>query len=286
VSPKVSAIIIVLDGERFIAEAIESVLAQQGPSPELIVVDDGSRDRTAEIVQSFGNRARLLAHPGGANLGMSASRNAGISEARGDYVAFLDADDVWLPGKIQAQAAILDEQPATAMVYGQTMMWHSWDTGSQQPDYFYDLGVAPDSTYPAETLFGQLLANRHQTPTTCNAMVRRAALLAVGGFDPALRGMFEDQLLFAKLLLRYPVHVSSDCWAKYRQHDRNASAAAGGRLSVERQQRRYLRRLQHYVRRSGGAPARYRAMLQWKIACLSARIARAQLARAVPGRRQ
>ncbi len=282
-SPKVSAIIIVLDGERFIADAIDSVLLQQGPSFELLVVDDGSRDRTAEIVRSFGERARLLAHPGGANLGMSASRNAGIAEARGEYVAFLDADDLWVAGKLEAQAAILDEEPATGVVYGRTMIWHSWDAGSKRPDYFYDLGVAPDSTYGAGRLFRQLLANRYQSPTTCNAMVRREALLAVGGCDPALRGMFEDQLLFAKLLLRYPVHVSSPCWAKYRQHDHSASASAGGRLSVERQQLRYLRAVRRYMANSGGAAARDRATLEWKIARLTGGIAARQVARAVRG---
>lgn len=285
-SPKVSAIIIVLDGERFIAEAIDSVLSQQGPSVELLVVDDGSRDRTAEIVRSFGERARLLGHPGGANLGMSASRNAGIAEARGEYVAFLDADDLWEARKLEAQAAILDKEPATGMVYGRTMIWHSWDAGSAQADYFFDLGVAPDSTYGAGRVFRQLLANRYQSPTTCNAMVRREALLAVGGCDPALRAMFEDQLLFAKLLLRYPVHVSSHCWAKYRQHDHSASASAGGRLSVERQQLRYLHAVRRYIGNSGGAALLDRAMLRWKIAQLTGRIAARQAARAVRGNRR
>jgi len=285
VSPKVSAIIIVLDGERFIAEAIDSVLTQKGPSLELLVVDDGSRDRTAEIVRSFGKRARLLGHAGGVNLGMSASRNLGISEARGEHVAFLDADDVWLPDKIREQAEILDGEPATAMVYGRTMIWHSWDADSQRPDFFYGLGVEADRTYAPGKLFRQLLANHYQSPTTCNAMVRREALLAVGGCDPALRGMFEDQLLFAKLLLRYPVHVSSRIWAKYRQHDHNASASAGGRLSVERQQRNYLRSVRRFIRDSGGAPARDRAALELTIAQLTARMTARQAARAWRGRR-
>ena len=283
-SPKVSAIIIVLDGERFIGEAIDSVLGQEGPSLELLVVDDGSTDRTVEIVRSFGKLARLLAHPGGANLGMSASRNLGIREARGDYVAFLDADDVWLDDKTNAQAAILDEEPGTGIVYGRTMIWHSWDNDSTQSDHFYDLGVAGDRTYAPGTLFRQLLANQYQSPTTCNAMARREALLAVGGCDPALRGLFEDQLLFAKLLLRYPAHVSSRCWAKYRQHGQNASASAGGRLSVERQQRNDLRSVRRYIRDSGGAPARDRAALELRIAQLTARIAARQSLRTLRGR--
>jgi glycosyltransferase involved in cell wall biosynthesis len=285
VSPKVSAIIIVLDGERFIAEAIDSVLTQNGPSLELLVVDDGSRDRTVEVVRSFGKRVRLLEHPGGVNLGMSASRNVGIREARGEHVAFLDADDAWLPDKIREQAEILDGEPATPMVYGRTMIWHSWDADSHRPDFFYDLGVEADRTYAPGKLFRQLLANHYQSPTTCNAMVRREALLAVGGCDPALRGMFEDQLLFAKLLLRYPVHVASRIWAKYRQHDVNASASTGGRLSIERQQRNYLRSVRRFIRDSGGAPARDRAALELKIAQLTARITARLAARALRARR-
>jgi glycosyltransferase involved in cell wall biosynthesis len=277
-SPKVSAIIIVLDGERFIGEAIESVLSQQGPSVELLVVDDGSTDHTAEIVGAFGRRARLLAHPGGANLGMSASRNAGVSQASGEYIAFLDADDHWLPHKLGEQVAILDREPATAMVYGRTIIWHSWDQESDQADYLYDLRVPADRTYAAGALFGQLLANRYQSPTTCNAMIRRQALLAVGGCDPALRGMFEDQLLFAKLLLRYPAHVSSRSWARYRQHGQSASAAAGGRLSVARQQLRYLCALRNYMVSSGGIPVSQRAMLELRIAQLSGRMAARQAA--------
>ena len=80
-TPLVSAIMIVRDGESFIGEAVESVCAQDGVSWELLVVDDGSSDRTVEIVRSFGDHAQVLYHPGHANLGMSASRNLGVAEA-------------------------------------------------------------------------------------------------------------------------------------------------------------------------------------------------------------
>jgi glycosyltransferase involved in cell wall biosynthesis len=257
--PEVSAIIIVRDGERFIAEAIKSVLVQEGATLELIVVDDGSRDGTAGIVRSFGDRARLVAHHGRVNLGMSASRNLGIAEARGAYVAFLDADDLWLPGKIAEQLAILQAEHSTAMVYGRTLIWKSWNGAGS--DFMYELGVPPDRTYAPGRLFRQLLANRYQTPTTCNAMMRRDSLLAVGGADPSLRGMFEDQLLFAKLLVRYPVHVSSRCWAKYRQHGQSSSASEGDRLETDRCRLDYLGCLSSYLRAAGGVPLRDRAAL-------------------------
>ncbi|MBV9526810.1 glycosyltransferase family A protein [Sphingomonas sp.] len=269
-TPEVSAIIIVRDGETFIRDAVDSILLQDGPSFELIVVDDGSTDRTSEIVRGFGGRARMVTHPGRVNLGMSASRNLGIETARGAYVAFLDADDLWLPGKIAEQAAILDCEPSTAMVYGRTMIWRSWDGSGD--DFMYGLGVTPDRTYPPGRLFRQLLVNRYQTPTTCNAMMRRDALLAVGGADPSLRGMFEDQLLFAKLLARYPVHVSSRCWARYRQHAASASASNVDGLAIDRAHLRYLSALSAYLGHAG-APLRDRAALGRTKLKLQSRIA-------------
>jgi glycosyltransferase involved in cell wall biosynthesis len=69
---------------------------------------------------------RYLQHPGHANLGMSASRNLGIRQADGPYMAFLDADDVWLPAKLEQQVALLEAWPEAAMVYGPTLWWYSW----------------------------------------------------------------------------------------------------------------------------------------------------------------
>ena len=288
-TPGVSAIIIVRDGEAFIAEAIESVIAQDGVSWELIVVDDGSSDGTEAIVQSFaarlGERLRLLHHIEHANLGMSASRNLGITEARGAYVAFLDADDLWLPGKLAGQVAILDAEPETAMVYGRTLIWHSWVPGTNQRDFYYDLGVGADATYPAGALFRQLLANRHQTPTTCNAMIRRDALRAVGGCDPGLRGMFEDQLMFAKLLLDYPAHVSLRCWAHYRQHARSASAGVADSLMADRAQLRYLAALRRHMRARDVGRIRDRAVVAFTAANVAVRIAARRARRALRGAR-
>lgn len=283
--PKVSAIIIVRDGEPFIAEAIASVLAQEGVEWELLVVDDGSRDNTVQVVRAHAEasaaRIALLHHPHGENRGMSASRNLGIAHARGEYVAFLDADDLWLPGKLARQVAILDAEPATALVYGRTEIWHSWLEGSSRPDYFFELGVTPDATYPAGALFAHLLANRFQSPTTCNAMMRRTALEQVGGFDPRFRNMFEDQILFAKLLLRFPAHVASPCWARYRQHEMSTSAAFRDPFVLDRAHLRYLGVLFRHVLGCGHARAAHLGVVIRAMAEVTRRLARRQLARAV-----
>ena len=222
----VSAIIIFLDAERFLAEAIDSVLAQTHPQIELLLVDDGSHDGSAGIASGYASsrpdQVRLLRHPGGANLGMSASRNLGLRNARGEFVAFLDADDTWLAGKSAAQVAILRGEPALGAVYGRTQIWYSWDAAATTADFFYPLGVEPDRTYPPPVLFSNLLENRFQSPTTCNAMVRAAVARALGGFENRFRAMYEDQAFFAKLLLGSSVHVSSAYWARYRQHPGNS----------------------------------------------------------------
>ena len=120
--PLVTAIMIFCDAERFMDEAIASVCAQTWRNWELVLVDDGSTDGSTAIarrwVERHPDRVRYFEHPGHANLGMSESRNLGVGHARGDYVAFLDADDVWLPHKLAMQVGILEAHPDVSMVYG------------------------------------------------------------------------------------------------------------------------------------------------------------------------
>src|SRR5262245_58400693 len=106
-APLVSAIIIFLDEERFLAEAIETSIGQDYPDWELWLVDDGSTDRSTAIAREFAarmpDRIRYCEHEGHANRGMSAGRNLGLDHARGGYIGFLDADDVWEPEKLREQ---------------------------------------------------------------------------------------------------------------------------------------------------------------------------------------
>lgn len=121
-TPLVSVTVIFLDAEAFLADAIESVLAQSYRRWELLLVDDGSSDGSRGIARRYVERdpdhVRYLEHPGRRNLGMSASRNLGIHHSRGDYLAFLDADDVWLPAKLERQVAILEAHPDVPLLFG------------------------------------------------------------------------------------------------------------------------------------------------------------------------
>jgi glycosyltransferase involved in cell wall biosynthesis len=224
-NPLVSAIIIFLNGERFIEEAIESVFAQTYAQWELLLVDDGSTDGSTAIARRYAEQSptkvRYLEHENHQNRGMSASRNWGVKHAKGECIALLDADDVWFPQKLEQQVAILSSRPEAAMLYGRTQIWHSW-TGTpedSQRDQLLELGVQPNSLVQPPALFFLLLQGGNvQTPTTCNVLIRREAFERVGGFQETLRGMYEDQAFFVKLCLNAPVYVANECWARYRQH--------------------------------------------------------------------
>lgn len=253
VDPKlVSVITIFLNAEAFLEEAIGSVFAQSHSHWELLLVDDGSTDSSAEIAQRWSrehpDRVRYLRHPDGGNHGMSASRNLGLAEARGGYIALLDADDVWLPNKLREQLAILDAQPQAFMVYGRSELWYSWsgDDREQGRDHMLPLGVEPDTIVQPPVLLLLLLENKVQTPTTCNVLLRRQVFDRVGGFQDAFRGMFEDQVFFSKIGLHLPVYVSNACWARYRQHRDSCCARASARGSEEGDRLRFLYWLQSY----------------------------------------
>jgi glycosyltransferase involved in cell wall biosynthesis len=112
--PLVSAIIPVYNGAAFLAEAIESILAQTYPKHEIIVVDDGSSDRTREIAQSY----PVIRYLHQAHAGTAAARNRGVENAKGLYLAFLDADDLWMPDKLALQVAAFQADPTLEMVSG------------------------------------------------------------------------------------------------------------------------------------------------------------------------
>jgi glycosyltransferase involved in cell wall biosynthesis len=263
--PRVSVITIFLDEERFLAEAIESVRAQSFADWELILVDDGSRDGSAAIARACADadpaRIRCLQHPGRANRGMSASRNLGLAEAHGELVAFLDGDDVWGREKLADQVAIMDANPRAAIVYGRTLIWHSWKSEPVAADFHYSLGVEPDRLYEPPRLFNVLMRNRAQTPTTCNAMIRRTLVERVGGFVDAFPGMFEDQVFFAKALLAAPAYVDHRTWAKYRQHDESCSGRTPGSPDELRARLRFLSWLRSYVANAGAVPASARVAI-------------------------
>ena len=176
--------------------------------------------------ERYPGQIRYLEHPEHRNRGMSASRNLGIRHSTGPYIAFLDADDVWLPDKLERQVAILQAQPDTAMVYGPVTWWYGWTQNPEdrQRDHVPVLGVPPNTLlHPTKSLHPLL---QREFVTTTNSLIRRTAIEAVGGFDETFRGLYEDQVLYTKLCIMAPVYVAGDCWYKWRKHPESHCSVA------------------------------------------------------------
>lgn len=251
--PLVSCIIIFLDEERYLAEAVESVIAQSSGDWELLLVDDGSSDRSAEIASGyarrFEGRIRHLTHPGRENRGMSASRNLGIAQARGEFIAFLDGDDTWLPDKLERQIALFSQHPDALMVCGATLYWREWPGGAGRDRLVLtgeilsgkDAGallVEQDRLYPPPELMRLLYPlGRGVTPSMSGLIVRRSLFEIAGGFEDQFRGLFEDQVFRAKAYLAGPIYVSGECFDRYRQHEESCwqtTRATGAALQARR----------------------------------------------------
>lgn len=223
-TPLISAIIIFLNGEAYIEEALQSVFAQTYENWELLLVDDGSTDASTEIAQKYARqypeKVRYLAHEAHRNRGMSATRNLGIAHAQGEFIAFLDADDIWLPRKLERHVAAFNICPQAGMIANPTKYWYSWtaNPADQSRDGLREIGVPPDVCYEPPMLLSRLLRNDVNAPATCGVLIRRCVVEEIGGFEAAFRGLFEDRAFFAKVYLKTPVFVISDCLDWYRQH--------------------------------------------------------------------
>jgi glycosyltransferase involved in cell wall biosynthesis len=128
-APRVSVVIAAFDAERYLAEAVESVLGQTRKPLEVIVVDDGSHDRTAQVACGFGDPVRCVRLP---RSGVSVALNRGIELTRGEYLAFLDADDLWTEGKLARQLRALEREPQLDMVFGHVQQFHSPELTDEQ----------------------------------------------------------------------------------------------------------------------------------------------------------
>lgn len=255
--PLVTAITPFLDpSEPAFREAIESVLAQSYRPLEYILVDDGSDPSLAErLAREFKNtdvRMRWIQHPSATNEGISASRNLGVAEASGVYVAFLDADDLWLAHKIQRQVEIMEAHPDVAMVFGQTLYWNNHLVSDRQRHRDFTPFRSDDKSgkfLPPE-YFLRIMRDNAVSPSMSNLMLRREMLNACGGFEDEFRTLYEDQVMVAKICIENSVYSIPECWDKYRQHDASICRRANHKETVFAR-RRFLLWLEHFCRTRG-----------------------------------
>lgn len=254
--PLVSVMTIFLNEERFLEEAIRSVLAQTYPHWELLLVDDGSTDGSTAIARRYAaeypDRIRYLEHPGHANRGMGASRALALQHAAGEYVCFLDGDDVYLPRKLERQVAVMEANPRVGLLYGPTEYWYSWDGSSDtRKDYVWQRFGAPVKRViePPE-LVVRFLLDGGTLPCMGSVMVRRSVAVEAKGFDERFRGLFEDQAFLAAACLTSPAYIFPECHDRYRQHPDSTCSRAGPE-DVEAARAEYLAWLRGRIEQRG-----------------------------------
>lgn len=205
--PSVTVVVATRNRAILLREALDSIYAQEGAGKqfdvEVLVVDDASTDDTPQVVARY-PKARCIRLP--VNQGQSAARNIGVDGGSGKYVAFLDDDDVWLPGKLSRQVAALEAHPEAGVAYSQFII----DSGAQR-------SVFPGKSAPSGPLFQRLLfVNLCGIPA--GPLVRREALRKVGGFDETLLTV-EDYDLWLRLSFHFPFVFVPGPVAVYRRTD-------------------------------------------------------------------
>lgn len=200
---KVSVIIPAYNREKFIARAIQSVLAQIYGDYEIIVVDDGSTDNTANIVKQFGGKVKYILQPNG---GSASARNRGIKESQGEYIAFLDSDDFWVPEKLNEQVKVLDNNPNVGIVYAKMPIVN--EKGEQ-------VGMKPSQ--PSGKNFKELLEIWGDIPTS-TVLTRRECFDKAGFFDTSLKTM-QDIDMWLRIARLYDLYeIEGKVLAYYYRH--------------------------------------------------------------------
>ena len=214
----VSVVVPFLNAAPFLEDAVESVLGQTYRDWELLLVDDGSTDASTAIARRYASKhvgtVHYLDHPGHQNRGAASARNLAIRNARGAYVAFLDADDVWLPGKLEHQVALMELHPEAGMLCGATQYWYGW-TGRPEDverDRVVPVGGPQDVVVqpPALATLTYPLG-KGASPCVSSLLARRQLIETIGGFEETFHGiyqLYEDQVFLIKAYLATPVFIS------------------------------------------------------------------------------
>lgn len=222
--PLVSVITGFYNVERYLQEAIDSVLQQQYTNWEFFLVDDGSNDGSTKIAKE--NAARhpgkifYLDHENHVNKGVCASRNLALQHAKGELIAILDSDDVWQPNKLQQQVELFATLPDAAMIIQSSEYWFTWDE-PERHNVVVPVGAPQDKLYqPGELNVILYPLTQGSAPCPSAIILRKEAAMGIGGFENEFTGryqMYEDQAFLSKMYLHYKVYVSSACNNLYRQ---------------------------------------------------------------------
>lgn len=274
----VSVVIPFYNCERFLGEAIESVLAQTYTHWELVLVDDGSTDESTQIAKSFAakhaEKICCLEHEEHANRGVNASRNFGVKKSSGELLAFLDSDDVWLPEKLEHSLHLMAENKEAAMLYGPSEYWHDWDPGASETNSTPPVAPGPQIYAPPVLLRESYPIGRLGAPCTSSIVVRRVAFNQAGGFDesfnPSTFQIYEDIAFFSAIFLRFPVFVHNRALERYRCSPDSMWHSAARNTRDEKARRFYYKWLNkhmqsNHLRDEGARRAVWRAAWPYRL---------------------
>ena len=209
--PLVSVVIPAYNAEKFVLQAVRSVLQQCYQPLEIWLVDDGSTDQTAEIVRQHAPIVKIVRQE---NAGVAAARNTGLRLARGELICFLDADDGWLPGKLAAQVVYMQAHPEVGLLYHDWLVWRPDATGAYLP-----LPVTPPECTDAIDndqsgwIYHRLLLD--SLVHTSTAMIRSQVIADVGLFDPHLK-LGEDYDYWLRVSRQWQMHKLKAVYSFYR----------------------------------------------------------------------
>jgi glycosyltransferase involved in cell wall biosynthesis len=211
--PLVSVIIPCYDCASTVRETVASVFAQDFDEIEVIAVNDGSRDDTLAVLRSMEPRIRVIDQP---NSGPPEARNAGMAAARGEYIAFVDADDLWLPGKLSAQVGHLERHPDVGVVFAEWHVWRPDADGQFRPPAALTTARVTDTLDEAASgwLYPRLLLKSQMLTST--VLLRASLARQVGPFDRSLRNG-EDYDYWLRLSRVTPLHKLAAVGVLYRQ---------------------------------------------------------------------
>lgn len=223
-SNSVSVIIPIYNGAKFIALTLDAVLAQTAPPTEVIVVNDGSTDNSAAIVEQYEDRVTLINVKNG---GAAAARNTGASMARGNWLAFCDGDDLWLPTKLEKQLRLANECPDIHCVITDYVEFTDGVVSNRS-----HLSYTPESFWVPEQYQSGFVVRKpitgklttFQPAITSTQMVRRNFCLEVGGFDVEATNSAEDTCFHFRVLSVVPFGVVPEVLMHYRRHPDSWSA--------------------------------------------------------------
>jgi glycosyltransferase involved in cell wall biosynthesis len=221
--PLVSVVTAFYNEEKFLEETILSVVHQSYPHWELILVDDGSPDSSTLIAKKYAElypgRIHYFQHEHHANRGVCRSRNLGIANAKGELIAYLDADDVWLENKLADQVTIFQQHPDTSVLMEASRYWYSWESPDRD-DVDVQIGATQDRLYPPPELVISLYPlGEGAAPCPSGMMVRKKVHDKIRFVEDFIgpTAVYEDQAFLAQLYLNENVFVSSRVNNLYRQ---------------------------------------------------------------------